>query len=83
MASKLDQLRDMTTVVADTGDIEAVRDLKPGDHVLVPFNIACGKCHFCQQGLFGNCHESNAQATAVGGIFGYSHTAGGYDGGQA
>lgn len=61
----------------------AVQNLKVGDHVLVPFNIACGKCHFCQQGLFGNCHESNAQATAVGGIFGYSHTAGGYDGGQA
>jgi S-(hydroxymethyl)glutathione dehydrogenase/alcohol dehydrogenase len=60
-----------------------VRNLKVGDHVLVPFNIACGKCQFCQQGLFGNCHESNAQATAVGGIFGYSHTAGGYDGGQA
>ncbi len=60
-----------------------VRNLKIGDHVLVPFNIGCGKCQFCQQGLFGNCHESNAQATAVGGIFGYSHTAGGYDGGQA
>jgi S-(hydroxymethyl)glutathione dehydrogenase/alcohol dehydrogenase len=60
-----------------------VRNLKVGDHVLVPFNIACGKCHFCQQGLFGNCHESNAQATAVGAIYGYSHTAGGYDGGQA
>ena len=60
-----------------------VQNLKAGDHVLVPFNIACGTCHFCQQGLFGNCHESNAQATAVGGIFGYSHTAGGYDGGQA
>lgn len=60
-----------------------VGNLKPGDHVLVPFNIACGQCHFCKQGLFGNCHESNAQATAVGGIFGYSHTAGGYDGGQA
>ena len=60
-----------------------VRNLKTGDHVLVPFNIACGKCHFCQQGLFGNCHESNAQATAVGAIYGYSHTAGGYDGGQA
>lgn len=38
---------------------------------------------FCQQGLFGNCHEANPEATAVGGIFGYSHTAGGYDGGQA
>jgi threonine dehydrogenase-like Zn-dependent dehydrogenase len=60
-----------------------VENLKVGDHVLVPFNIACGQCHFCKQGLFGNCHEANPQATAVGGIFGYSHTAGGYDGGQA
>ncbi len=31
MPSKLDQLRTMTTVVADTGDIEAVRRLKPVD----------------------------------------------------
>jgi len=60
-----------------------VQNLKVGDNVLVPFNIACGKCVFCQQGLYGNCHESNPQATAVGGIFGYSHTAGGFDGGQA
>ncbi|QMU29542.1 zinc-dependent alcohol dehydrogenase [Adhaeribacter radiodurans] len=60
-----------------------VTKLKVGDHVLVPFNIACGKCHFCKQGLFGNCHESNPMATAVGGIFGYSHTAGGFHGGQA
>ena len=60
-----------------------VQKLKIGDHVLVPFNIACGQCAFCKQQLFGNCHESNPQATAVGGIFGYSHTAGGYDGGQA
>lgn len=30
-ASKLDQLRQMTTVVADTGDIEAVRRLAPVD----------------------------------------------------
>jgi len=60
-----------------------VHHVKVGDQVLVPFNIACGRCHFCQQGLYGNCHESNSQATAVGGIFGYSHTAGGYHGGQA
>lgn len=70
-----------------TGVVEAVgpevQKLKVGDHVLVPFNIACGKCVFCRQGLYGNCHESNPEATAVGGIFGYSHTAGGYDGGQA
>ena len=31
MASALDQLRDMTVVVADTGDVEAIRALKPID----------------------------------------------------
>ncbi|MFL5731199.1 MAG: zinc-dependent alcohol dehydrogenase [Cytophagaceae bacterium] len=60
-----------------------VHKLKVGDTVIVPFNIACGKCAFCKQELYGNCHESNPMATAVGGIFGYSHTAGGFDGGQA
>lgn len=60
-----------------------VTKLKVGDHILVPFNVACGQCAFCKQQLFGNCHESNPEATAVGGIFGYSHTAGGFDGGQA
>lgn len=68
-------------VVEEIGS--GVENLKVGDNVLVPFNIACGKCTFCKQELYGNCHESNPQATAVGGIFGYSHTAGGYDGGQA
>lgn len=72
---------EFTGVVEQLGP--EVQNLKVGDRVLVPFNIACGQCHFCKQGLFGNCHESNAQATAVGGIFGYSHTAGGFDGGQA
>jgi threonine dehydrogenase-like Zn-dependent dehydrogenase len=72
---------EFTGVVEQIG--EGVEKLKVGDHVLVPFNIACGTCVFCQQGLYGNCHESNPQATAVGGIYGYSHTAGGYDGGQA
>lgn len=68
-------------VIEDIGS--GVTKVKVGDNVLVPFNIACGKCAFCKQELYGNCHESNPQATAVGGIFGYSHTAGGYDGGQA
>ncbi len=72
---------EFTGIVEEIG--ADVHKLKVGDHVIVPFNIACGKCHYCRQGLFGCCHESNSQATAVGGIFGYSHTAGGYDGGQA
>ena len=72
---------EFTGIVEEVGS--GVQKLKVGDHVMVPFNIACGQCPFCKQELFGNCHESNSQATAVGGIFGYSHTAGGYDGGQA
>jgi threonine dehydrogenase-like Zn-dependent dehydrogenase len=72
---------EFTGIVEEVGPL--VTNVKVGDQVLVPFNIACGKCNFCKQGLFGNCHESNPMATAVGGIFGYSHTAGGYDGGQA
>ncbi|MGJ8584107.1 MAG: transaldolase [Marinosulfonomonas sp.] len=31
MTSKLDQIRQMTTIVADTGDLQAVRALKPQD----------------------------------------------------
>lgn len=61
----------------------SVQNVKVGDRVMVPFNIACGKCVFCRQELYGYCHEANPQATAVGGIFGYSHTTGGYHGGQA
>jgi threonine dehydrogenase-like Zn-dependent dehydrogenase len=72
---------EFTGIVEQVGP--EVLKVKVGDHILVPFNIACGKCVFCDQELYGNCHESNPEATAVGGIFGYSHTAGGYDGGQA
>jgi threonine dehydrogenase-like Zn-dependent dehydrogenase len=72
---------EFTGIVEEVGP--RVEKLKRGDHVLVPFNIACGSCFFCERELYGNCHDSNPEATAVGGIFGYSHTAGGYDGGQA
>ncbi|HYF20020.1 MAG TPA: zinc-dependent alcohol dehydrogenase [Ramlibacter sp.] len=72
---------EFTGVVEEVG--AGVRNLKKGDHVLVPFNIFCGTCFFCQKELYGNCHNTNPEATAIGGIYGYSHTAGGYDGGQA
>src|SRR6195952_4996127 len=67
--------------VVDTGT--SVRNLKVGDTVLVPFNIFCGTCYFCERELYSNCHNTNPEASAVGGIYGYSHTTGGYDGGQA
>ena len=49
---------EFTGIVEEVGS--GVQKLKHGDHVLVPFNIACGSCSFCKQELFGNCHESNA-----------------------
>jgi alcohol dehydrogenase len=61
----------------------SVERLQRGDRVMVPFNIYCGSCYFCAKGLYSNCHNVNPNATAVGGIYGYSHTTGGYDGGQA
>jgi threonine dehydrogenase-like Zn-dependent dehydrogenase len=68
-------------VVEEVGP--AVDNLKAGDKVLVPFNVCCGFCYFCSRGLYGNCHNTNPSATAVGGIYGYSHTCGGWGGGQA
>ncbi|MFD1048826.1 alcohol dehydrogenase catalytic domain-containing protein, partial [Kibdelosporangium lantanae] len=68
-------------VVEDVGS--SVRNLSRGDRVMVPFNIFCGTCWFCARGMYSNCHNVNPNATAVGGIYGYSHTCGGYDGGQA
>jgi S-(hydroxymethyl)glutathione dehydrogenase/alcohol dehydrogenase len=68
-------------VVEEVGP--SVQNLERGDRVMVPFNVYCGSCYFCARGLFSNCHNVNPNATAVGGIYGYSHTCGGYDGGQA
>jgi S-(hydroxymethyl)glutathione dehydrogenase / alcohol dehydrogenase len=68
-------------VVEEVGP--SVQNLNRGDRVMVPFNVYCGSCYFCARGLFSNCHNVNPNATAVGGIYGYSHTCGGYDGGQA
>jgi threonine dehydrogenase-like Zn-dependent dehydrogenase len=61
----------------------SVRNVQVGDRVMVPFNICCGSCFFCRRGLYSNCHNTNPNASAVGGIYGYSHTTGGYDGGQS
>ncbi|WP_194974348.1 zinc-dependent alcohol dehydrogenase [Aquiflexum lacus] len=68
-------------IVSEIGN--DVTNIKVGDQVIVPFNIACGECIFCEQELYASCHESNAQSTALSGIFGYSHLAGGHQGGQA
>ena len=74
--------------------VEVGRDntaLKPGDRVVVPFTIACGRCFFCTSQLWSLCDNSNPNAWmaeklsgyAGSGLFGYSHMYGGYPGGQA
>jgi threonine dehydrogenase-like Zn-dependent dehydrogenase len=70
---------------------KAIKNLKPGDRVVVPFPIACGSCWSCQQELFSLCENSNPNAWMAeklwghspAGLFGYSHMLGGYPGGQA
>src|SRR5205085_5985319 len=69
----------------------AVTNLSIGDRVVVPFTIACGRCFFCERGLWSACDNSNPNAWmmeeaygyAGSGLFGYSHMMGGYAGGQA
>ncbi|MET0764822.1 MAG: alcohol dehydrogenase catalytic domain-containing protein [Blastococcus sp.] len=38
------------------------RNVKPGDRVMVPFNIFCGTCWYCARGLYSNCHNVNPWA---------------------
>lgn len=68
-------------VVEEVG--AGVTRLRRGDRVVVPFNIACGECFWCLRGETSACDNSNANSQLLGGVYGYSHTAGGYDGGQA
>jgi len=75
--------------VVETG--RAVKELKVGDRVVVPFPIACGQCTMCHEKLFSLCENSNPNAWMAealwghspSGLFGYSHILGGFAGGQA
>ena len=68
-----------------------VQQLRVGDRVAIPFNIACGGCFYCKGGLWSLCDNSNPNASIAetlygysgSGLFGYSHIYGGYAGGQA
>ena len=68
-----------------------VKNLRPGDRVVVPFPIACGACRSCREQNFSLCENSNPNAWMAeklwgyspSGLFGYSHMLGGFAGGQA
>ena len=44
---------EMVGVVREIGD--AVRNVRPGDRVIVPFQISCGECAECRCGHTGSC----------------------------
>jgi threonine dehydrogenase-like Zn-dependent dehydrogenase len=61
-----------------------VRHIRPGDRVVVPFNISCGDCFYCKHGLMSQCEETQNRAFQKGGsLFGYTHLYGAVPGGQA
>jgi threonine dehydrogenase-like Zn-dependent dehydrogenase len=76
-------------VVEDVGP--AVKNVKPGDRVVVPSFIVCNQCWYCQQGLYSLCDNTNPnwelQEPVFGyptaGIYGYTHAFGGYAGAHA
>jgi threonine dehydrogenase-like Zn-dependent dehydrogenase len=61
-----------------------VTDLSPGDRVVIPFQIACGHCFMCGQGLQTQCETTQVRDKGMGAaLFGYTKLYGEVPGGQA
>ncbi|MET0805533.1 MAG: alcohol dehydrogenase catalytic domain-containing protein, partial [Lacisediminihabitans sp.] len=58
-------------IVEEVGS--AVTTLKPGDRVVVTFNIACGQCYMCSRGLQSQCETTQVREYGSGAsLFGYT-----------
>ncbi len=61
-----------------------VPGLAPGDRVVIPFNISCGHCWMCGQGLQTQCETTQVTEQGKGArLFGYTRLYGSVPGGQA
>jgi threonine dehydrogenase-like Zn-dependent dehydrogenase len=61
-----------------------VDNLKPGDRVVVPFQIACGACYMCSRGLQTQCETTQVRDQGMGAaLFGYTKLYGQVPGAQA
>jgi threonine dehydrogenase-like Zn-dependent dehydrogenase len=90
-------LYDVLGMYIDAGDIlghepmgvvEAVgadvTHIKPGDRVVIPFNISCGHCWMCSKGFFAQCETTQVTSEGKGAsLFGYTKLYGQVPGAQA
>ncbi len=61
-----------------------VSHIKPGNRVVVPFNIACGHCVMCGSGLQSQCETTQVREKGKGAaLLGYTKLYGQVPGGQA
>ena len=70
------------------GIVEAVgadvKDIAPGDRVVIPFNISCGHCFMCDLGLQSQCETTQVHEQGTGAaLLGYTKLYGQVPGGQA
>jgi len=61
-----------------------VTAVKVGDRVVIPFNVSCGTCWMCAEGLFSQCETTQNRSSGTGAsLFGYTKLYGQVPGGQA
>jgi threonine dehydrogenase-like Zn-dependent dehydrogenase len=61
-----------------------VTHVKPNDRVVIPFNIACGRCWMCERKLFAQCETTQVREFGKGAsLFGYTKLYGHVPGAQA
>jgi threonine dehydrogenase-like Zn-dependent dehydrogenase len=61
-----------------------VKSVAPGDRVVMPFQISCGHCWMCGQGLQTQCETTQVRDQGMGAaLFGYTKLYGEVPGGQA
>jgi threonine dehydrogenase-like Zn-dependent dehydrogenase len=69
-------------VVEEVGS--EITNVKPGDRVVMPFNISCGHCWMCDHGLQSQCETTQVTEEGMGArLFGYTNLYGAVAGGQA
>jgi threonine dehydrogenase-like Zn-dependent dehydrogenase len=61
-----------------------ISQIRPGDRVVVPFQISCGHCWMCERSLYTQCETTQVRGESSGAaLFGYSKLYGQVPGGQA